>query len=130
MGNDLRDRVLEHARHRHGDQLARRIREELSRSDLAALDANAYLALLGHLRFSGFDEQILDIWDRHQDQALSYGVWAAARCPLRDVARVLVSLDRKPARNSDRMLGIPLSHFAVGPSPLEWVGVEPVVLVP
>ncbi len=42
----------------------------------------------------------------------------------------LVSLDRKPARNSDRMLRIPSSHFVVGPSPLEWVGVEPVVLLP
>ena len=42
----------------------------------------------------------------------------------------LVSLDRKTARNSDRMLGIPLSHFVVGPSPLERVGVEPVVLLP
>jgi hypothetical protein len=44
--------------------------------------------------------------------------------------RRLVSLDRKPARNSDRMLSIPLSHFSVGPSPLEWVGVELVVLLP
>ena len=45
-------------------------------------------------------------------------------------AHDLVSLDRKPARNSDRMLCIPLSHFAVGPSPLERVSVDPVVLLP
>ena len=49
---------------------------------------------------------------------------------LRHAKLMLVSLDRKPARNSDRMLCIPLSHFAVGPSPLERVSVDLVVLLP
>jgi hypothetical protein len=66
---------------------------------------------------------LLADYDEHPgDEGMAY--WEAI------AAIVLVSLDRKPARNSDRMLGVPLSHFAVGPSPLEWVGVEPVVLVP
>ena len=42
----------------------------------------------------------------------------------------LVSSDRKPARNSGRMLSVPLSHFRVRPSPLEQMGVEVVVLLP
>jgi hypothetical protein len=61
----------------------------LSRSDLAALDANAYLALLGHFRFAGFDRLFQEVWGRHQDEVLWYAIWAAARCPLQDVGGVL-----------------------------------------
>ena len=88
-GDALRDRIVEHADHRHGKQIAKQIREQLSPTDLAALDAKSYLALLGHFRFAGFDQLILDVWKRHQDEVLAYAIWAAARCPLQDVNHVL-----------------------------------------
>jgi hypothetical protein len=96
-GNGLRDRIIEHAGHRHGEQLARQLREQLSRPDLAALDANSYLALLGHFRFIGFDQLISEVWVRHQDKVLAYAIWAAARCPLQDVNLVLGPLAERLA---------------------------------
>src|SRR5262249_40993857 len=78
-GDRLRDKILEHARHRHGEQIAREIRAQLSRPDLVALDVNAYLALLGHFGFPGFDELIRDVWGRVHDVVLWYAIWAAAR---------------------------------------------------
>jgi hypothetical protein len=88
-GDALRDRIVEHAGHRHGEELAGQFREQLSVPDLVALDANAYLSLLGHFRFAGFGELILEVWRRHQDEVLAYAIWAAARCPLQDVGGVL-----------------------------------------
>ncbi len=88
-GNVLRDRIVEHAGHRHGDQIAQQLRELMIPKDLAALDANSYLAVLGHFRFAGFDQIILDVWRQHQDEVLAYAIWAAVRCPLRDVNEVL-----------------------------------------
>ncbi len=89
VGDGLRDRILEHAGHRHGEHIAQQIREQLSRPDLVALDSNAYLALLGHFRFAGFDQIIKEVWGRNQDEVLPYAIWAAARCPLQVVDRVL-----------------------------------------
>jgi len=89
VGDGLRDRILEHAGHRHGEQIAQQIREQLSRPDLVALDFNAYLALLGHFRFAGFDQIIQEVWERHHDEVLPYVIWVAARCPLQDVNGVL-----------------------------------------
>jgi hypothetical protein len=88
-GDSLRDRIVEHAGHRYGEQLARQLRDQLSRTDLAALDVNSYLALLGHFCFAGFDQLIWDVWVRHQDEVLAYAIWAAGRCPMQDVNLVL-----------------------------------------
>jgi len=88
-GDNLRDRIIEHAGHRHGEQLSRNLREQLSHPEIDGLDANSYLALLGHFCFADFDQLIQQIWRRHQDEVLAYAIWAAARCPLRDVNGVL-----------------------------------------
>lgn len=100
-GDGLRDRILEHAGHRHGEQIAEQIREQLSRPDLVALDTKAYLALLGHFRIAGFDQIIQQVWGRHQDEVLPYAIWAAARCPLQDVNGVLGPL-------LERLAGLPV----------------------
>ncbi len=95
MNHGFRDRVVEHAGHHHGKQLANQIRQQLSRRDLPVLDANAYLALLGHSRFPEFDQLIPQVWERYRNDAsasadaLAYGLWAAARCPLKDPNNVL-----------------------------------------
>ncbi len=88
-GNALRDRIVEHAGHRHRHELAGELRDQMSRLEFAAFDASAYLALLGHFRFAGFDQVIVDVWRRYPDEALAYGIWSAARCPLQDVDGVL-----------------------------------------
>ncbi len=89
VGDSLRDRIVAHAGHRHRTELARQLRDQLSGSALGPRDANAYLALLGHFEFAGFDQLILDVWRRHQDEVLAYAIWAAARCPMQDVDRVI-----------------------------------------
>ena len=99
-GDALRDRIVEHAGHRHRDELARQLREQLSRSDLTALDANTYLALLGHFRFAEFDDLILHVWEQHPDESLPYAMWAAARCPMRDVSQTLEPLIQPPCHPS------------------------------
>jgi hypothetical protein len=85
----LRDRIIEHVAHHHAEQLARQFHEQLSRPDLTALEANSYLALLGHFRFPGFDKLISNVWTQYQDQVLTYAIWAAARCPLQNATLVL-----------------------------------------
>src|SRR5436309_8084854 len=49
---------------------------------------------------------------------------------LRPYLRVLVALATSNARNSTSMLGEPHPHLLIGPSPLEGVGIQPVVLRP
>jgi hypothetical protein len=88
-GDGLRDRIVEQARHRHGENIAQQIREHLSNPNLAPLEAKSYLALLGHFRFAGFDELILNAFARHRDDVLAYAIWAAARCPLNNTQDVL-----------------------------------------
>ena len=92
QGDGVRDRIVEQASHRHGEQICRQLQEQLARPDLPALDVNAYLALLGHFRFAGFDKLIMDVWQSHQDQVLPYALWVAARCPLQETEAVLKPL--------------------------------------
>lgn len=88
-GDVLRDRIVEHARYRHSNIISDNLRKQLARDDLTALDAKAYLALLGYFRFAGFGPLIQDIWKKHQDDVLYYAVWAAACCPIENVEKVL-----------------------------------------
>src|SRR5687768_13612308 len=48
--------------------------------------------------------------------------------PRRGAGVALVALARSNARNSGRVLGVPMSHLLVAPCPLERVGVVAVVL--
>lgn len=106
-GDALRDRIVEHAGHRHRDELARQLREQLSRSDLSAPDANAYLALLGHFRFAEFDDLIQHVWERYPDESLPYAIWAGARCPIKDIRQTLGPLIQRlaalPVRNDYKL---------------------------
>jgi hypothetical protein len=117
-GDALRDRIVEHAGHRHRDQLSQQLRGQLSRSDLVPLDANAYLALLGHFRFPDFDQQILGLWRQHQDQVLPYAIWAAARCPLQAVDQVLGPM-------MTRLAALPLREdYTKDPTDWEWMTLQ------
>jgi hypothetical protein len=114
-GDGFRDRIVEHAGHRNGQQIVRQVREQLSRADLTALDANSYLALLGHFRFADFDQTIQEVWQRHQDEVLAYAIWAAARCPLRDANEVLGPL-------VDRLAALPVREdYTKNPTDREWM---------
>jgi hypothetical protein len=88
-GDARRDRIVEHAGLYHAEQIARQTRGRLRQSEINADDARSYLALLGHFRFVGFDQEILSVWRRYQDGVLAYAIWAACRCELQDVNTVL-----------------------------------------
>lgn len=111
----LRDRIIEHARLRHGPRLITQLRQQLSRTELPAIDVNAYLALLGHFQFAGFDDLIRTVWERHGDEVLPYAIWAAVRCPAANVAEVLGPLLTRfalwPVREGDDAM----------PTPREWL---------
>jgi len=100
-GDKFRDRIIEHARNRHGQKISRQLHEQLSRADLSVLDGNSYLALLGHFGFDGFDDLIARVWERQKDETLAYAIWAAARCPLQDLSKVLNPL-------IEMLLGLPV----------------------
>ncbi len=108
--DELRDRVIDYANHRHGELIAEQVHERLLEPDISATDARAYLALLGHFRFRGFDQAIHEVWNRHQDEVLAYVIWAAARCPLLDVGILLGPL-------LGRIANLPLSDDEAGVPP-------------
>lgn len=81
VGNVLRDRIVEHARRKHEEELSGEL-TELAKQNLSPDQAAAILSLLGHLQLPGFDSVIAALWSQDRNGLLNYAIWAACRCPL------------------------------------------------
>jgi len=89
MNDNLRDRIIAQAMYRHARKLETELHTLLEFGKVPEQNAFAVLSLLGHLRLPGFEDAIQSLWLTEKVDLLPYGIWAAARCPVANVAKLL-----------------------------------------
>jgi hypothetical protein len=82
INDNLRDQILEHTKHRHGEKISAELRQIMtSTTSTDELRASA-LTLVGFLELSNFEEEIAICWQLIEEKKiiLLMALWAAIKC--------------------------------------------------
>ncbi|MCC6574417.1 MAG: ATP-binding protein [Planctomycetes bacterium] len=83
------ERIALHASKRHLTRLQQECNALLDFNRLTDDDVAGWLGIIGHLELPDRDITIRHLWEKSPDKRLDYAIWAAARCPVKDVRTLL-----------------------------------------